>query len=117
MASDHDNRDGGCLAIVITVAVVLTITFWSLSVVGHLLGLTPTFSEVTDRPDGWVGRHYQGVVVGYVVTIVFIAMIVALAWFALQALAEDREQAIQARYWLSRVGGFGAVLVLAILAL
>ena len=39
---------------------VLGLVFASITFVGDLLGLTPSVDEMTDRPDGWVGRNYEG---------------------------------------------------------
>jgi hypothetical protein len=72
---------GGC-ALVIAVLVVLAIAMWLLSSIGHVLGLTPTFHEISDEPDGWVTDHYQHVAWGYVLTVAVLAAVAVLAWLA-----------------------------------
>lgn len=112
-----NDRDGcGCGAVLI-VLLVLAAIIWVFSSVGHFLGLTPTFSEVTDRPDGWVGRHYRGVFWGYVLTIVLIAVAAGLVWIAAWTQSADQEAAGHARYWLPRAGVAGLVLLVVAIAL
>jgi hypothetical protein len=88
-----------------------------LSTVGHFLGLTPSASEVTDRPEGWVSRHYQGVFWGYVLTVLLIAAAVGVIFLALFTQDESPGDAASARYWLPRVAGAGGVLLVMALAL
>ena len=66
-----NNGGGGCAALLGFILVVGAI-IWVFSSVGHFLGLTSTFDEVTNRPDGWVGRNYTGVFWGYFLTVLLI---------------------------------------------
>lgn len=116
MASKSDEGGGGC-AVIVAVAIVVAIIFWGVSGVGHLLGLTPTANEATDRPEGWVSRHYQGVVLGYVLTILFLATLAILVWLGLRTLSDAEEDAERARHRLRQVAWAGGALVLAIIAL
>jgi hypothetical protein len=93
---------------------VLGLVFASITVVGDLLGLTPSVDEMTDRPDGWVGRNYEGIVVGYALTALFLAVVIVGAWLAIRTQSRVTQQADVARYLLPRVGWFGAALLVAI---
>src|SRR5829696_2842175 len=100
MASRTDS-DGakGCRGI-LAFLFVLFLVLWTLSAIGHLLGLTPTYSELTDRPDGWVGSHYRGVVWGYILTLVVLGALAALAVLGVRTRSPDPTVAAQARAWL-----------------
>lgn len=77
---ETDDTASGCAGI-IALLLAVTAAFFGLSYIGHLLGLTPTFEEATDRPDGWVGDHYENVAGGYVLTaLVLIWLVAMLAW-------------------------------------
>lgn len=117
MASNRKRGEDGCLGAVIALLIVLALVFAGITVVGHLLGLTPSLSEVTDRPEGWVGRHYEGVVVGYVLTVLFLGVVAVAIWLAIRTQSEVAQQADKARYWLSRVASVGIALLLAIIFL
>jgi hypothetical protein len=117
VASNRKQSDGGCFGALIAAAIVLGLIVMGVTAVGDLLGLTPSVSEITDRPDGWVTRHYQGVVGGYILTVLFLALVAAALWLAIRALSEVPQQADAAKYWLARVGWAGAVLLVAILVL
>ena len=93
---------------------VLGLVFASITFVGDLLGLTPSVDEMTDRPDGWVGRNYEGIVVGYALTALFLAVVIVGAWLAIRTQSRVTQQADVARYLLPRVGWFGAALLVAI---
>jgi hypothetical protein len=93
---------------------VLGLVFASITFVGDLLGLTPSVDEMTDRPDGWVGRNYEGIVVGYALTALFLAVVIVGAWLAIRTQSRVTQQADVARYLLPRVGWFGATLLVAI---
>lgn len=57
-----------------------------LSVLGHLIGLTPSASEFwRHTDDGWIGRHYSHVVWGYVITAIlgmFTVVYAPIVWGA-----------------------------------
>lgn len=63
----------------------IAIAVWIVSSIGHVLGLTPSGSEIGDKPDGWVSDNYEGVVVGYLLTVATIATVIALIWLAIAA--------------------------------
>jgi hypothetical protein len=118
MASRNNNGNGGgWIGALIVVAIVLFVVFWILSSVGNVLGLTPTYSEAVESPDGWVSQHYRGVVVGYALTVAAIATFAMLLWLGVRTQSEDPTRAAPARTWLRRTQGLAAVLVLAILVL
>ena len=74
MASRRGNKCGGGCAALLVIILVVGAIIWVFSSVGHFLGLTPTFDEVTNRPDGWVSRNYTGVSWGYFLTVLLIAV-------------------------------------------
>jgi len=117
MASRTDS-DGakGCLGI-LAFLFVLFLVLWTLSAIGHLLGLTPTYSELTDRPDGWVGSHYRGVVWGYILTLVVLGALAALAVLGVRTRSPDPTVAAQARAWLRQTRGPAFGLLLAVVLL
>ena len=94
------------------IVVVLTALFWVLSVIGHALGLTPTFSEVTDKPDGWVSRHYRGAFLGYLLTVLIIVLAGILLWLFARTQSENEAQAASAREWLRRTASIAAAVLL-----
>ena len=112
----NDSSGSGCVVIFIAL-LALAAVFWVFSAIGNFLGLTPTFDEVTNRPDGWVTRHYAGVVWGYILTGLLIAAVAAVLWFALMTQDAVKLQALQARYLLPRVAGFALSLLLVALLL
>src|SRR3954447_26614139 len=100
MASQNKKDEGGgCLAVFIVLAIVVTALFWVGSLLGHAIGLTPTFSEATNSSEGWVGRHYEGVVVGYVLTVAFVGAVLGLLWTAVLSQSEDENVAAKGRAW------------------
>lgn len=117
MTSKSKSNEGGGCAVIFGVLIVLALVFWAISAVGHLLDLTPTYSEATDRPDGWVSRHYEGVVLGYILTLLFIVVVAALIWLGIRALSEVEADAQSARARLSQVGWVAGGLLVAILVL
>lgn len=112
----QDGSGGGCLAVFLVLLAIAAV-LWALSSVGNVLGLTPTFSELTDRPDGWVGTHYRGVLWGYVLTVLLLITVGMVLWLAVRTQSTSDEQAAQARIWLSRSGAALGALLTAILAL
>lgn len=117
MAGQRRNDDGsGCLAL-FGVLVAIVATLWALSAIGHLLGLTPTYSEAFDRPDGWVGRHYRGVVWGYLLTIVVLVTTAVLLWLAAGTRSPDPQVAARARSSLRGARSFVLLLLFAVLFL
>lgn len=118
MARRGEEKGGaGCLAVIVGVVLAFLAVAWSLSTVGHLLGLTPSYSEAFDRPDGWVGRHYRGVFWGYVLTVVAIVALAGLLWLAVRTRDADPVTAVKARMRLSDSLGPIALLAAAILFL
>lgn len=117
MASSRKDDGPGCIGAAIGLLILIAIVVYAISGIGHLLGLTPTGGEVTDKPDGWVSRHYQGVAVGYVLTVLFVLLIVLLVWLMIRSGSDNEEQAARGRYWLSRAAWVGGALVLAIIVL
>lgn len=118
MASRNSSSKGpGWLATMILIGLVLFVIFWSLSTVGYVLGLTPTYSEAFDSPEGWVDRHYRAVVWGYVLTVAAIATVAALVWLGLRMLSDDPARAAQAREWLRPAQASAVALALAIVFL
>ena len=118
MASRKNNQgSGGWLGILIVIAIVLFVIAWTLSSVGHVLGLTPSYDEAFNRPDGWVSEHYRGVVVGYLLTIAFFGTLAYLAVLAYRTISDDPGVAHHARGALKRASYGAAALVLLILIL
>lgn len=117
MGSNRKQSDGGCFGAVIALLIILALIVMGVTAVGDFLGLTPSVSEISDRPDGWVTRHYEGVAVGYGLTVLLIALVAAAIWLAIWTQSEAAERAAMARYWLTRVGWAGGALVAAILVL
>jgi hypothetical protein len=118
MASHKNNQGGGgWLGIFIVIAIVLFVVAWTLSAVGHVLGLTPTYDEAFNSSDGWVSEHYRGVVVGYLLTVAFLGTVGYLAILALRAISDDAGIAHHARHALKRASYGAAVLLLLIVTL
>lgn len=117
MASKQGNGSGGGCAALIAVLIAIVAVLWTVSAIGHALGLTPTYSELTDRPHGWMGSHYRGVVWGYALTVTALAMVGALAWLAIRARSDDPRRAAEAYEWLRRAGIWAFVLLVAIVFL
>lgn len=91
MASRNNNGNGGgWIGALLAIAIVLFVVFWTLSSVGHVLGLTPTYSEAFESPDGWVAQHYRGVVAGYVLTVAAIATLATLLWLGVRTHPRTR---------------------------
>jgi hypothetical protein len=77
------NRDdaGGCAAVFVGLLVLGAIFIavaWSVSLVGNVLGLTPTYPE-WNRGEAWVYEHYRNVTWGYVLTVVTVLVGVPLS--------------------------------------
>ena len=118
MASGKNNQGGGgWLGIFIVIAIVLFVIAWTLSSVGHVLGLTPSYDEAFNRPDGWVSEHYRGVVVGYLLTVAFLGTVAYLAVLAIRTISDDAGIAHDAREALKRASYGAAVLLLLIVIL
>ena len=113
----NKEEGGGGFAIFIVAMLAIAAVIWFLSTVGHFLGLTPTWSEATDKPDGWVGDHYEGVAVGYLLTVAALVVVGLLAWFALAASSADAAMKEIGARRLRSTASWGAVLLIAILAL
>lgn len=115
MAARRDSGESaGCIAVVIGLLIAFVVIAWSLSTIGHALGLTPTYDEVFDRPDGWVTQHYRGVVWGYVLTLVAIAAAAGLLWLALRTRSSDPVTAVKARMRFRDALGPAALLAVGI---
>ncbi len=91
MARSGKKDDGGGCAILFVVVLAIAAVLFLLATIGHVLGLTPTYSEITDRPDGWVDRHYRGVVWGFLLTIVALVAVAVLAFIALTTSRTRRD--------------------------
>jgi len=115
MASRSDNKGGGGCAALLLFLLVVAAIIWVFSTVGHFLGLTPSFGEATNRPDGWVSRNYTGVFWGYLLTVLLMTVAAVVAWLALVAATDDN--ASRAGYWLPRVGAAGLCLLVIALVL
>lgn len=111
-----DSRGGGCAALV-AIVVAFAIVMWMLSGIGHALGLTPTYHDVFDRPGGWVGRHYRGVVWGYLLTIAALAIVPLLVWLAVHTRSPDARQAVLARERLVHATALALLVTVTIVAL
>jgi uncharacterized membrane protein YgcG len=85
----NNSGGGGGWGVVILVLLAIAAVVWLLSTVGHFLGLTPTWSEITDKPDGWVGERYSGVFMGYVLTVTALGVAALLTWFGLAATSAE----------------------------
>jgi hypothetical protein len=114
--SKGSDGGSGC-AVIVGIVLVIAAVLWLLSSIGHLLGLTPTFDELTDRPDGWVSQHYSGVFVGYALTVAVIVVVLAGVWLAIAASSGDPPQSQRAREWLTRLGYAAVGLLLMVVVL
>jgi uncharacterized membrane protein YgcG len=118
MSSNRTNSGGGGGGwAILGVILLLAAVFWLLSTVGHFLGLTPTWSEITEKPDGWVGEHYSGVFIGYVLTVLVLAIAALLVWFAMAAAATDEALKATAIRRLRPTGYAAITMAVAIIAL
>jgi hypothetical protein len=117
VASNRKQSDGGCIGPVIGFFIVLALIVMAVTAVGDVLGLTPSVSEISDKPDGWVSRHYEGVAVGYGLTVLFIGLLAVAIWLAIRTQSDATEKPEPAKYWLTRVGWAGAGLLVAIVVL
>lgn len=68
---------GGWFWWLLAALVALVAIIYAVSGIGHVLGLTPTGSEVLGGNEGEVARSYEGVFVGYVLTLLAIAAPIA----------------------------------------
>jgi hypothetical protein len=59
---------GSVLAVLIVIGLVIVAVMWSLSLVGHAVGLTPTYHDVMNRDKQWLHEHYPNVGWRYVLT-------------------------------------------------
>lgn len=75
------------VAIVVVVAIVAAVLIGGLSLIGHPLGLTPSWHEVMNRNDEWVDVNYPAVVARYLLTGV---LLMAVLLLVASALAGDR---------------------------
>jgi NADH:ubiquinone oxidoreductase subunit 6 (subunit J) len=116
-SSNNKNSDGGWIGALLGLAIVLAIVVAFLSLVGHVLGLTPSVNDVLgDRPDGWVTRHYRGVIGGYLLTVVAIGVVGALVLFGLMTASDKAEDAQLGRRWFAHAIRVAAVLAVVIVA-
>ena len=91
----NQNSGGAWLVGLILLALVVFAVVHGVSGLGHLLGLTPTGDEILNRDSEWVKAHYQGVVIGYILTVLVIAFAAGI-YFLLHrsranASAEERK--------------------------
>ncbi|MDX6587679.1 MAG: hypothetical protein QOI31_2152 [Solirubrobacterales bacterium] len=113
MNNRHDSG-GGWLGWLIGICIVIAAVVYGVSGLGHLLGLTPTGTEVFDSEDGWISKHYEGVAVGYVLTVLVVAFLVGSFFLWRSTKANEPEQVDDVLKGLGTVGVFLAILVMAL---
>lgn len=120
--SGNASQNGGCGTLIVgilVISLVIGAVLFVLSLVGHPLGLTPSVSEIFDseKPDGWLDRHYDKVVLGYVLTAVLLigAVVIGLLLLA-SAPAADTGVSLAPAVKVALVGAWGAVFVWALVA-
>lgn len=61
----------GCIGLVIAVAIVIAAVVALISLPGHILGWTPSISQIfkSNPPPGYLDARYQNIVLGYVLTV------------------------------------------------
>jgi hypothetical protein len=72
---------GGCLALIaifLAIALVYAGVLWGLSLVGHAVGFTPSWHQVTHRHDAWMDQHYPNAVGRYLLLFTFLVAMTAL---------------------------------------
>ncbi|MBJ7330274.1 MAG: hypothetical protein JHC95_10275 [Solirubrobacteraceae bacterium] len=79
--------DAKLAAIVLMVPLVVGGIFL-LSLIGHPLGLTPSASEIfgSDKPEGWLDRHYDHVLLGYALTALLLVGVIGIAALVVTAV-------------------------------
>ena len=107
------DEPGGCLAgffLLLLVGGVILAVVWFVSLVGHALDLTPNYPEI-DRHDGaWVRAHYDGVGLGYVLTVLVLFVGVPASAVLTEELWSRRPRAD----WCVALTALLVVLVLAV---
>jgi hypothetical protein len=74
--ADDATGCGGCLglfALLVVLALLSVALAWSVSAVGHVLDLTPTYAEIDDEGAGWIDARYENVAWGHVLTVLTLA--------------------------------------------
>lgn len=59
----------GFVFVMIGVLLVILAVIWFVSLVGHALGLTPTYPQLDRHDSAWVHAHYDLVGLGYLLTV------------------------------------------------
>lgn len=109
MAKQDDNK--GCFLLIMLV-VIVGVVIWAVSSIGHVLDLTPTYSELMDSPDGYVPRHYKGVVIGYILTLfLIIGAFLVLGMSFVELRSPNTNPRALATIW----GTWGALLIVALI--
>jgi hypothetical protein len=80
-SSGGSSEAAGCIGFLIVLAVVVIAVMWPLSLLGHALGLTPTWHQLMNRNHVWEHRHYPLVGLRYVaVFAIFCAGLFVIVW-------------------------------------
>src|SRR5215210_3743798 len=65
---------GAIVVVLVAIAVVVMAVMWTLSLFGHVVGLTPTYDEVMNRDKQWLHEHYPNVGWRYAITAVLLLL-------------------------------------------
>jgi hypothetical protein len=110
---ERGESEGGCLGLfvlLVGLGLLIVAVMWFVSLVGHALALTPTYSEF-DRHDGaWIRGHYDAPGLGYVLTVLALVVGVPASCVLTVELWSGRPQA-------QRVLTLSALLVALVLAI
>jgi hypothetical protein len=100
--SGGSGAGAGCLGLLIALAVIVFVVMWPLSLVGHAVGLTPSWHQLMNRDHVWEHQHYPLVGLRYlgaagIVLLALGAVLVPLVILAGKRQDErDRMAALQA---------------------
>lgn len=81
MSGSKKGGSGGGWGVIIGLLILLALLIYGISAIGHVLGLTPTGTEVLDGEDGFVKKNYEGVAVGYILTVAIVLFVVGATFY------------------------------------
>jgi hypothetical protein len=90
-SSGNSGAGAGCLGAIIAVAVVVFVVMWPLSLIGHALGLTPSWHQLMNRNHVWEHQHYPLVGLRYLGAAGIVVCVLGVIAFPLVVLAGKRQ--------------------------